>query len=377
MTTPPVRPVETTLFSDALKDWANDDLLIKQAARDRLEERYPGVFRVLDWPQLREAFLAHDALANAGKKESRRIGVLAVLLGGAGACLMALTQFVDTFAPLDGPWKPLLLATFVAMTGVGGLLAIWHLIGLRARDRWLSHRFWTERLRQLNFQILATHIDLVVRAMDSDASLAELQRLRARVLGDILERTETQMAIKAMVEDITEREAWLLKPEPINLTGLDQSHLDQLLEGLRFLRVGVQLNYVGRALSPSLYAPKLRSRVLGVIGDICVVAVIPIGIFCALAFIPSPVGRLSPDAMVALTGAISAVGLTARTLDQGFRGQADAERYEWYFAALRALAGRFDDGQSASRVEALRELEVISYQELRRFIDIHRRARFL
>ena len=42
-----------------------------------------------------------------------------------------------------------------------------------------------------------------------------------------------------------------------------------------------------------------------------------------------------------------------------------------------ALAGRFAESDSGGQIAALRELEYLSYKEMRRFIVAHKRARFL
>ena len=62
---------------------------------------------------------------------------------------------------------------------------------------------------------------------------------------------------------------------------------------------------------------------------------------------------------------------------KGCNWRADTERYEWYLAALRALDARFTQSEPGGQIEALRELEHLSYQEMRRFIVAHKRARFL
>ena len=45
--------------------------------------------------------------------------------------------------------------------------------------------------------------------------------------------------------------------------------------------------------------------------------------------------------------------------------------------SLHALAGCFVESDPGGQIAALRELEHLSYKEMRRFIVAHRRARFL
>jgi hypothetical protein len=378
MTHPPIHPAETALFDDPLKGWGNDDLMIADEGRERFKALYPDLFRVLDWPQLREAFKFHDALANAGKSRSRQVGVGAVLVAGAGVAILALIPAIKLVAPFAEDWQvPTLSIICLAMMLFGGFLGLWHWLGLRARDRWMSHRFWTERLRQLHFQLLARQFDLVEKAIGSDAHLAELNDLRARTLNDILTRIETQTAIRTMIQDITEREGWLVTRAPVDAKSLGSAMAGRLLGALRSLRINVQLDYIGRALSESIHGPAVRARALGVVGDVCTLAVLPVAALGGLAYTPIGAGRDVAEAWIGLANAIGAFGLMARTVHQGLRGDADLERGEWYFAALRALASRFDEGGAAAKLEALRDLEDLSYQELRRFLITHRRARFL
>ena len=53
------------------------------------------------------------------------------------------------------------------------------------------------------------------------------------------------------------------------------------------------------------------------------------------------------------------------------------ERYRWYLSSLRALNERFTQSDPGGQIAALRELEHLSYKEMRRFIVAHKRARFL
>jgi hypothetical protein len=66
-----------------------------------------------------------------------------------------------------------------------------------------------------------------------------------------------------------------------------------------------------------------------------------------------------------------------RALKEGLLFSADAERYKWYFAAVRTLHRRYEHGELARKVFLLRELERTAYQEMRRFMLSAERARFV
>lgn len=78
-----------------------------------------------------------------------------------------------------------------------------------------------------------------------------------------------------------------------------------------------------------------------------------------------------------LGAAAGVLVLALRIVDEGLQLRVDDERYRWYLSSLRALADRFEQSDSGGQIAALRELEHLSYKEMRRFIVAHRRARFL
>ncbi|MEZ0244085.1 MAG: hypothetical protein ACAH11_11970 [Sphingomonas sp.] len=378
MKSDPLAPASASLFEDALKGWGNDDLMLNAQVRKRIKTLYPEINRVLDWPGLRDVFRHHDKLATAGKRTSRNLGAFAILLGGSGVALLALVQAVQNMNAIDHLWVARLSIVTLAMMVVGTLVGIWHWLGMRARDRWLSHRFWTERLRQLHFQVLVNNIELAVAAIDSDEKLAELEGVRDKKLAELEMRVETQSAIRAMLKDVTERDAWLVPIPSRDIAGVDPARLGQLLEALEFLRVRVQLDYVSRAAGENIHAPGVRARLLKTMGDVFTLMVVPVAALGAILYLgASAESFMWAGALIGGANALSALGLMARAADDGLQNSSDAERYEWYAAALEALSTRFDNGDAVAKIDALRELEVLAYQELRRFIGTHRRARFL
>jgi hypothetical protein len=374
-----VPPAAASVFNDALKGWGNDDLMLDAQVRKRIKALYPDVYRVLDWPRLREVFKRHDDLANAGKRKSRNLGAFAILLGGSGVAALALVQLCQNAGWIGSALVSKLSIVTLAMMIAGTVLGILHWLGIRGRDRWLSHRFWTERLRQLHFQMLVNNIELAVAAIDSDEKLAAFNALREHELAKLEMRVETQSAIRAMLKDVTESKGWLVAVPPRDIGGVDSARLAQLLEALEFQRVRVQLDYVGRASNQSIHAPGLRAALLKTLGDVFTIAVVPIAAIGAWWYYSgdNPVELGKAAAWVAGANALSALGLMARAADEGLQNASDAERYEWYAAALEAVSTRFNNGDATAKIDALRELEVLAYQELRRFIGTHRRARFL
>jgi hypothetical protein len=83
-------------------------------------------------------------------------------------------------------------------------------------------------------------------------------------------------------------------------------------------------------------------------------------------------------AVAAFIVAASTSGIVAmRALKEGLLFSADAERYRWYFVAVSSLRRRFEAADTSRKLLMLRDLEVLAYQELRRFLVSASHARFI
>jgi len=363
--------ITSAIFTNALARWGNDDLLLRAEMRTEVDHAYPGLLRVLDWPELRALFSSHDVLANAGKKHSWRAGVLAVIASGTGVAILALVPVLNHVFGLS---EKALSGLGLALLALGSVLGIYQWIAMRKRHEWLGHRYWTERLRQMQFQFLLGNVALAVAAITDDAALAELRQQRARRLAELTTRTDPQAAIRAIREDLAEAEAWLVRPTT-GLPPCDPAGLSSLLDALGLLRLRVQLDYVGRSLTPSLHGPVLRGKVLNALADLLTLATLPIAAVAALAYFRGD--GAAGQAWNSVLGTTGALGLVFRAIEQGTRASADAERFNWYRASLLRLEHRFAEGDPREKLAALRDLELLSYQELRRFLTTHSLARFL
>jgi hypothetical protein len=80
---------------------------------------------------------------------------------------------------------------------------------------------------------------------------------------------------------------------------------------------------------------------------------------------------------LALAGVFSAGVIALRVLDQGLQLTAEAERYQWYHAAVEALEARFLRAHPRRKIDLLREMEHLAYQEMRRFVVSFEGSRFV
>jgi hypothetical protein len=90
---------------------------------------------------------------------------------------------------------------------------------------------------------------------------------------------------------------------------------------------------------------------------------------------------LSKGQLTLLEGAviwIALIALGGRALEDGYRSQAEVERYEQYRANVRVAQERLDEARTfPAKLEAIRAFERVSLEEMRVFLRTHARARFL
>lgn len=360
-----------------LAEWRNDDLMLNEATRERLRQLDPGVFAVLDWPEMREDFKAHDRVANDAKRGVRSAVAVILFVATMG---IAINQLAEIVQPQSTPLK--LLALLLSV--VGGAAALFLLLRARGRSIWLGHRLWTERLRQLHFQLLIQHMTLAGRAVDEqDAGLPDtpaLDKLRAErervrtLLHGRLAANEAHV-IETIVDDLAEADPWIEREwgeAPVATDG--SAGQARLLEIIAAQRIDIQDEYTRKNLREGLYSPATRARAMAVVSGLFVVAALAIG---AAGLVGMAFGLLDSRDLalfVAVQALVGAVVIFLKSADEGLAIGADAERYKWYLACIEKISDRFHAAAGAvGKVAALRDLEQISYREMRRFFQVHRK----
>jgi len=361
-------------FANPLKDWRNDDLMLEEETRVYWQQNRPRAFRVLDWPELRESFQQHNLAANRGKRTSRVQGLLSVALAGLGVITLALEPVIPN------KWEGEVTLAALLLMSAGGALGLLHWVILKSRHVWLGHRYWTERLRQMHFQSLVANIDLVCEAMTDDRKLEELQTLRRRWLGDFTrEATDPRVPLNGTCEDRTDGKAWMHSEwRDAKNRAVPSETMDELMDALSVLRLGIQLMYARKINLNNIYSPKTRGLVLRLTGVGATVAVISFATAGWISWLAG--GKLMAVGLGGWTVAaavVSAFGIMARAMDDGLQTEADAERYRWYEEALENISEQFEAASVSGKVAKLRQLEQTSYQELRWFLRTHAGARFL
>jgi hypothetical protein len=374
-------------FDDPLRNWPNSDLLMAEEDRAFFARHYPIYAPIFDWPELRTLFASYNGIAARARKHSRRYGVIAIFFGFLGLSMGATGPLVEELAA--GQATPELRSRAV-LGGIAAIFAIASmLIGytqvLRGKDKaqWLTNRFWTERIRQFHFQLIINHLPKVVAAVKSDQDLQEWLVFRARQLDtfkhDYLRGVEDK--IHHLSEDEAEDGPWIFEEwDSTNDLPPASPELDALFALLERQRFGIQRRYIERRLVSGWHSPETRAEWVSKLSDALtaalLVATVAVGIGSIEAFVKgsNPHYRI----IVAFVAAIFSSSVVAmRALKEGLLFGADAERYRWYSAAVRTLYNRFEHADRQQKVNLLRELEHVSYQEMRRFILSAKQARFV
>ena len=360
------------LFQDALADWTNDDVLQTKEARGALGARHPGALRVLDWPELRALFAKYDPPATKHGLRDRRFGLLSVGLAALGLVLaLASPLAIGAERAVEMVAAALVVAGLATMG--------FHRFGAKSKARALGQRFGAERVRALYFQAVVSNLGLASRAMTDDAALGEWKMARGRLLDHLPDPEDLPGQIPKFAGPVeNDAEAWVAPewstppapPEP-------STELELLLRLLRGQRMDGQIDYVERKLGASLGAPGQRAAVVRMLSRLLLGAAVVTGAIAAVLVVGMDRALGDTDVKLALevtAGAIVAV-MALAMLNDGRLLAGDAERYAAYLAAVSKARTRFDRGDVAEKVTALRDMEVICYRDLRAFIGAHWRSR--
>lgn len=378
----PIEPGSSmSVTANPLAGWRNDDIMLSTETRDYVQAHDPVMFAVLDWPEMRQLFMAHEQLANQARKRTRRNGTLTLAVAAVGLIFYQIFEKVDA-AP---HWIANVAGLVTVASAVAGLVI---LLRAKGRSRWLANRLWTERLRQLHFQILVNHAPLVAGALrewesagQGGPDFAELQAIRARLLAEMAFKIEGNEAdcIARIIDDEAEVKPWIDPAWPIEPTALaDDGSVNRLLDMLAQHRIDIQIEYVRKSIRPGFHSPITRGAWIKAGADMLTIIAIAAGFVAYLVGVFNPAPVAATKWVLIFQSLCSAIIVYLAAMDGGLRIHADADRYRWYLASVEDISRRFAHSPSpATRLSLLRELECRSYQEMRRFFLAHRGGRFL
>jgi hypothetical protein len=374
-------PTTATLLDDPLAGWANDDLLFADDTRAHFRTYHSAALDVFDWPELRARFAEFDKMANAARRRSRSGGTQAVLVGFV-ALLIAAIMPVMTLSSPDGVLARLLGSLSALLAVAATIWGYSQLLTGRRKAEWLSNRYWTERLRQLNFQFIISNLTLAVALMRDPQRKPEWDSRRAAALAEFQIRYVRSVteSFQRMREDDAEEEFWINEEwQQRPALPLPSTDLDTLFALLKMQRFDIQKRFSILKTTPGIHSASTRAAIVAVTSNILtvvtLVGTIAYGLVLAMAAQSTP--QLWSKLITAGIAISAATIIFLRTMNDGLQFTSETERYNWYRASVGALSARYNDAELAGRIELLRDMERLSYQEMRWFLNSFHDAKFV
>ena len=364
-------------FSNPMQDWGNHDILFDPNGRKLIEKEFPDIFPVADWPELRETFDYWEQTSKAAKLNTRRYGLLAVLLATLGLVLIALAPLLA----VGGNGKGIFAVLGSVALIVGILIGLEHAFRGRHKKRWLEARYWAERTRQLYFQTFAFNLKLASEAINDSESFDAWCEVKRQVLSEftVNSREKSVFSIKRISTDLASKSWVLLKRWEDQQNAGEFTVNDRLIKLLDKQRFEYQKHYANsQNLAGNVYSKAGLSKKVDVFGDTMTVALVISSAALAIGLLTT--GGMEHNAVVwilAIQACIGAVIAAARVVEEGLVWKNDSDRYAWYIENIEVIQARFFKEAPSGKVEALKDLERLSYDELHRFVRAHLDAKFL
>jgi len=373
----------------------NDDVLAAESDRAVAEHAFPHIMHVLDFPELRELLLAFDAPAKRAKRLRSLVGIVAIACGFAALCGAPVALLYDKVFP---EWSRPVAAVSASLGVVSLLLGIVGALSGKSKQRWLSSRLMTERLRQFHFQAFACRLPSILASTRGPKGRNEFLGSRQVWLADFRLAFEGHLPAKlrSTLDDEAAESVWLhpreeLAPLP---SGPDATLLE-VFAAYRVLRLEHQIQYANYRIGTvdgSLFSAAgrqlqwLRTCALSLI---FVAFVINVGLAIVLWINPASAPALG--GLSAARGGASTiaqlhvfiiwlfVGIAAtRTLEEGLQPAREVERFRRYRSVMLSLLKRFDAAADPrEKVSIMRDAERVAYQEMRDFLRTHDEASFV
>ena len=356
------------------------------------EARKPTVRFAFEFPALLELFLPADVTAMAARRASRVAGFMAVALVLVALLMASLGPLLSSghtptadHAPAHAEsglsFHVLLGLIAAALSLLGTILGIAGMRRSASRRKWLHARLITETLRLYHFHHIAARLPEIV-AINGDEEKkkaylegrsAALDRLKARVLND--PETELGRIIARKDETAFEMITPMMPAEGVEIPKVASDAFDVW----RVLRVDWQAAYCEAKLEhrhKGRITIRQMEEIFTMIGWLCVGAIILIHI----AYFAGAIAQ-TKEQLPLLEAAViwtALIALAGRAFEDGYRAQAEIERYEQYRANVRVAQERFHAASTfAAKLETMRSFERTSLEEMRVFLRTHAHARFL
>lgn len=368
------------------EEWPNDDLLIEPSIREYFYQHFEDVAPVFDASDLHNLFKAHDEPANEAKRRSRAWGLIAIALGfsslSLAACTPLILRLIEHLAISSTEYAGAVLGTLISVFAVISVIVgyVQALTG-RSKREWLTHRLWTERIRELHFQIIINNLDVATTAVGT-RNYDQWQQIRDREIQRFINihMASAHELFEILRSDQAEEMVWT-NPEwnDVDNVAVHKEPSDEFIEIYRQQRFGVQLRYARLRLRGHLGSVRFQSQAISFLTNALIILAVANSVSLAIMHLMGlGLQTLTVQAAMSTLGLLGAVVITLRALEEGMKPTAETDRLEWYLAAVTGLQARFDEAESiSSKFRIMRDMERLSYQEMRRFFITADRSRFI
>ena len=279
------------------------------------------------------------------------------------------------------------LRLIAALGGIAGIVSVViGVFGVMYRDRknrWLSDRLTTERIRQFHFQSYVMGAsDILAGAKDKvkkEEFLKERTDKFEQFRSDYLAHVEKHLHELVHAEDTGEGAIITRAAHDVDP---NDPHLQQYFDAYVNLRFNRQISYCDLVLRENQgfwkHAPKRQEKILGTIALGCVLGILILhglvffGAVANIAWMKGPLVHV-----FAIWAAI--IALSARTFEEGFQPEREIERMRQYRLSLKRIYERFlaAEDDVDEKLDAMRELEKLTYQEMVLFLKSNYEAQFV
>jgi hypothetical protein len=270
------------------------------------------------------------------------------------------------------------------ITLIGVVFAVLIIVKKNKKRQWIVSRFIAERLRQLYFQFIINNLTEAEQCLlknDGNGFEAARSAAIARFKSEILRSPEA--ALQRMIEDIAERNAWIFhewRIQEARNVGIYSDLKDLRSEILEFLyhqRIGIQQRYVLLKNFSGIHSPKFWKSLTVTVTNLVTIMVFVLTLLVGIAALVH--GSSEGPFVVYMSwaaGVLGALLVGARAVDEGFQVKAETDRYDWYLSSINAVDQDFLRGSTDDKIRALREVEELSYVELRQFCISLQKSKF-
>jgi hypothetical protein len=181
-----------------------------------------------------------------------------------------------------------------------------------------------------------------------------------------------------LMGDTNDNDVWLYHDCDSDISGIKSERMKELFEAYNALRIEHQIRYANIKISTDdRVSSRLQLALLGNATIIGLAALVALHIFIAMSVAINS-AYTPPELLHVLVIWIAIIALAVGTLNEGLRPSREIDRYQDYRAATRGIRDRFNAAKSdAERLEVMKDLERLSFYEMREFLKIHNDAKFI